>query len=78
MDRTNDLWHRRATIETTMNKSHLDHNNQRELMAGKAALGCLGNPDDIAGAAVFFVSDLSSYVTGQYLLVDGGASTHYK
>lgn len=67
-----------GTIQTTINKSHLDHNNQREVMAGKAALGRLGTPNDIAGAAVFFASDLSSYVTGQYLLVDGGASTHYE
>lgn len=67
-----------GTIETTINKAHLDHNGQREVMAAKTALGRLGTPEDIAGAAVFFASDLSSYVTGQYLLVDGGASIHYE
>jgi NAD(P)-dependent dehydrogenase (short-subunit alcohol dehydrogenase family) len=32
----------------------------------------LGTPQDIAGAALFLASDLSSYVTGQVLFVAGG------
>lgn len=32
----------------------------------------LGNPSNIADAAVFLVSDLASYTTGQTLRVDGG------
>jgi 3-oxoacyl-[acyl-carrier protein] reductase len=32
----------------------------------------MGDPQDIANAAVFLASDLSSYVTGQILRVDGG------
>jgi len=34
-----------------------------------------GSPEDIANACVFFASDLSSYVTGQVLNVDGGMLT---
>jgi 3-oxoacyl-[acyl-carrier protein] reductase len=36
------------------------------------AMGRIGASDDIANAALFFASDLSTYVTGQVLGVDGG------
>jgi NAD(P)-dependent dehydrogenase (short-subunit alcohol dehydrogenase family) len=36
-------------------------------------LGRLGEPDDIAHAALYLASDLSSWVTGHTLIVDGGA-----
>jgi NAD(P)-dependent dehydrogenase (short-subunit alcohol dehydrogenase family) len=36
-------------------------------------LGRFGTPDDMAGAAVFLASDLSAWVTGTTIHVDGGA-----
>ena len=35
------------------------------------ALGRLGRPEDVAGAALFLASDLAAYITGQVLVVDG-------
>ena len=37
-------------------------------------LGRQGDPTDIADVVAFFASDLSRYVTGQTLAVDGGAT----
>jgi NAD(P)-dependent dehydrogenase (short-subunit alcohol dehydrogenase family) len=36
----------------------------------------LGSPEDIANAVLFFASDMSSFVTGQTLLVNGGRYFH--
>jgi NAD(P)-dependent dehydrogenase (short-subunit alcohol dehydrogenase family) len=35
-------------------------------------MGCMGEPDEVAKAAVFLASDDSSFVTGIELFVDGG------
>lgn len=37
--------------------------------------GRLGQPDDMAGIAVFLAARASSYITGQIIAVDGGMST---
>lgn len=37
-------------------------------------LGRIGEPSDIAGAAVFLSSKASEYITGQAIVIDGGAT----
>jgi NAD(P)-dependent dehydrogenase (short-subunit alcohol dehydrogenase family) len=34
----------------------------------------VGSPEEIAGAAVFLVSDAASYVNGEVLVIDGGGT----
>jgi len=41
----------------------------------KAALGRLGQPEDIADVIAFLLSDDARFVTGQGMMVDGGAMT---
>jgi NAD(P)-dependent dehydrogenase (short-subunit alcohol dehydrogenase family) len=50
--------------------------NPKIAKASEAAtpLRRLGEPDDVAGAVVFLCSPAGGYVTGQYLVIDGGAS----
>ena len=45
---------------------------QVEHYLGQTPLRRVGEPRDIAGAAVFLASDASAYVTGEFLVVDGG------
>jgi NAD(P)-dependent dehydrogenase (short-subunit alcohol dehydrogenase family) len=40
----------------------------------KTPLRRIGEPDEIAGAAVFLASKAGSFVTGQTIVVDGGAT----
>jgi len=57
-------------IDTDMVRSLSDEARAQNL--GRIGMGRIGTPDDVAGAVLFLVSDLSSYVTGQILGVDGG------
>lgn len=41
-------------------------------------LSRMGDPDDIAAAAVYLASDAARFVTGTYLLVDGGQSVFWR
>ena len=46
--------------------------DQSETIAGRLPLRRIGQPDDMAGPAVFLLSDDSAWMTGQSLVIDGG------
>jgi NAD(P)-dependent dehydrogenase (short-subunit alcohol dehydrogenase family) len=41
-------------------------------MAKITPMGRIGEPDEIAGAAVYLASDASSYTNGAEIVIDGG------
>jgi 3-oxoacyl-[acyl-carrier protein] reductase len=57
-------------IDTEMTAAMTD--KAREAVASSIPMGRVGKPEDVAGAALFLLSDAAAYVTGQVLGVDGG------
>jgi 3-oxoacyl-[acyl-carrier protein] reductase len=56
-------------IDTPMTACLEDHASQRAL--ADIGMGRAGQPQDVAGAALFLVSPAAAYITGQILGVDG-------
>lgn len=50
---------------------------QRAANAANTPLGRMGATADIAGAALFFSSDMSAYITGRTLVIDGGVDAKF-
>jgi NAD(P)-dependent dehydrogenase (short-subunit alcohol dehydrogenase family) len=61
-------------VKTDMARALWEPNEQR--MATTVPMRRLGEPEDIANAALFLASDLSSWITGHTLVVDGGMLLH--
>jgi 3-oxoacyl-[acyl-carrier protein] reductase len=57
-------------VETDMTGAMTD--KAREAMTALIPLGRVGQPEDVAAAVAFLVSDRAAYITGQVLSVDGG------
>ena len=64
-----------GVTETPASGTYVDDDPDRDRRA--IAMGRRGTPAEQAGAILFLLSDLSSYITGQTLLVDGGLNLRW-
>jgi 3-oxoacyl-[acyl-carrier protein] reductase len=61
-----------AVVKTEFAKA-LYEGREESVTAGYP-LGRLGHPDDVAGPVAFLLSDDAGWITGQTVIIDGGAS----
>lgn len=59
-------------VETPMTRPMFADATFRDEVLSRIPMGQLGQPEDIAAAAVFLASDAARMVTGTSLLIDGG------
>jgi NAD(P)-dependent dehydrogenase (short-subunit alcohol dehydrogenase family) len=62
-------------IQTDITGGKLTEDMRREILKG-IPLNRLGDADDVAGAFLFLASDLSAYITGAVIDVNGGMLIH--
>ncbi|WP_373487566.1 SDR family NAD(P)-dependent oxidoreductase [Blastomonas sp.] len=61
-------------IQTDMARALWENPKLMDYIARVTPLGRIGQPNEIAGAAVFLASDASTYITGQSIVIDGGTT----
>jgi NAD(P)-dependent dehydrogenase (short-subunit alcohol dehydrogenase family) len=61
-----------GVIETRFASALVQNKDIIERVVERTPLGRYGQPDDVAGAALFLASDAASFVSGHTLVVDGG------
>lgn len=59
-------------FRTELTAEVLDKPDELARMESRIPMRRLGLPEELGGAAVFLLSDASSYMTGQQIIVDGG------
>ncbi|GAB4375973.1 MAG: SDR family oxidoreductase [Elainellaceae cyanobacterium] len=63
-------------LRSGLQRGHLSGDRLEELLTDlgrKTVMGRVGNPDEIADAILFLAGQQASFMTGQSLIVDGGA-----
>ncbi len=61
-------------VDTKLTKVTTEHPDRLRGALSRIPVGRMGEPADMAGAALFLASPLAAYVVGQTLVVDGGLS----
>ncbi len=61
-----------GTIKTRFSQALTDNEQIADRILSHIPLGYFGEPQDVVGAALFLASELSDYVNGSILVVDGG------
>ena len=57
---------------TDANAPYIDNEEVKQFIENRIPLKRWGQPEEVAGAAVFLASDASSYITGHTLVIDAG------
>jgi len=66
-----------GNIETPMSAPTRTTPEMKQRLIDRIPFGRLGQPEDIASAALFLASDESDYITGSVINVDGGMTNIY-
>lgn len=61
-----------TVVKTEMARHWLENPETRKQVLDRIPLGRVADPQDVAGAAVFFASPGAAFITGQVLYLDGG------
>ena len=66
-----------GSIWTGMSKPFMEDAGFRQYWETKAPMGRIGDPQDVAVAALFLATDEASFISGAGLAVDGGAAIRF-
>ncbi|WP_201401015.1 SDR family NAD(P)-dependent oxidoreductase [Kaistia sp. 32K] len=62
-------------IDTDMSRGGIENPEWFPIWRNMTPMGRVGQPDEVAAAALFLCAPASSYVTGEVLVIDGGYTT---